>query len=462
MAAEGDTIAAIATPRGEGGIGIVRVSGFQSVRLVQELFHGARSQKVADMPTYSAQYGRIVDPETGDMVDEVVVMVMRAPGSYTREDVVEVQCHGGPAPLRRVLELLLQKGARLAQPGEFTRRAFLNGRLDLAQAEAVMDVIRSQTDRALEAAVQQLDGCISRAIKDMRQDLLGTLAQVEAEVDFAEDEVHAGGHCWLQTQLAGIQEQLQELVSRSEKGKVIKEGLRTLIVGKVNVGKSSLLNALVEQERVLVTEVPGTTRDAVEEVISLGGIPLRLMDTAGLRAGGDWLESLGMQHTRRFISQADLVLVVLDGHRGLSGADEEISRLVRHKSQVVAINKKDLGLVVTPLEAQRLFPGAPVVEIAARWGWGLRELEQVVAEVAMGGAVPGDQEPLVTSVRHQKCLARAGEHLHTAYQSLQEGIEVDLLAIDLRECLEALGEITGDTASDELLDRVFRDFCIGK
>ncbi|MGC7847621.1 tRNA uridine-5-carboxymethylaminomethyl(34) synthesis GTPase MnmE [Desulforudis sp. 1088] len=458
-----DTIAAIATCPGEGAVGIVRLSGTEALRIVSRVFRPVRAAKWPPASGFRMTYGHVVDPETGDVVDEVLVSVMKAPRSYTREDVVEVNCHGGPLPLRRILELILENGARLAEPGEFTKRAFLNGRLDLAQAEAVLDVIRAKTGDGLSLAVGQLGGRLSERIRDMLDAVMQVLAFVEASIDFPEDDIP-------ELRLRELAGRLEELAARcaslaegAEAGKVFREGISTVIVGKPNVGKSSLLNALLREKRAIVTAVPGTTRDVIEEIVNVRGMPLRLIDTAGLRYTDDVVERIGVQMARERAETAELVLFVLDAGSGLEEEDIEVARLVERKRGILIINKVDVGERELDLAALPLRVRAwPAVRTVMTEGLGLEELESVIEEQVLGKGFAMREPPLVTNVRHKASLERAAGYLSQAAANLAAGVPLDIVAVDIRAGAEALGEVIGANVAEDVLDRIFADFCIGK
>lgn len=447
-----DTIAAIATPVGTGGIGIVRLSGPEAYAVLQRLF-----SRPDDLAPRQLTYGYVVDPDAGERVDEVLVAYMPAPRTYTRQDVVEIDCHGGPAPLRRVLDLCLAHGARLAGPGEFTLRAFLNGRIDLAQAEAVADLVAAKTDAGLRLAVAQLDGRLSSQVQGVRGRLLDALAWVEASIDFAEDEVPPYE---IDPDLRFAQGILSDLLAGAERGLVYRHGIRTAIVGQPNVGKSSLLNALLRVERAIVTPVPGTTRDTLEETLNLHGIPLVLVDTAGIRAEThDLVEGMGVERSRAALAQADLALLVVDGNRALDDGDRNIAALVGTNPAIVVVNKTDLPTVV---RVDDLLDGASCVEISALTGAGIDDLERAIEATVFSGRVVASDAVLVGSPRHRDVLRRALEHVGAAIEARRTGMPLDFCSIGLRSAVNALGEITGETASEALLETIFSRFCIGK
>jgi len=458
-----DTIAAVATPPGEGGIGIIRISGPDALKIAGRVFRPAREKDWRAGPGFRMYYGHAVDPGTGETVDEVLVSVMRAPKSYTREDVVEINGHGGVLPLQRILKIVLDCGARLAGPGEFTRRAFLNGRLDLVQAEAVLDVIRARTGSGLQVALGQLRGGLSERIGAMREALLQVLAEIEASIDFPEEEdvpetrlEALAGH------LAALEAGCAELLEGAEAGRVYRDGLGVAIVGKPNVGKSSLLNALLREKRAIVTDVPGTTRDVIEETVNIRGLPVRLLDTAGLRETADTVERLGVARTRDAVAGADLVLVVLDAASGLEDEDRRVLALARGKPLVVLINKVDLAPAGIDPDAVRALVDGPVLMAAIIEGRGLNELEETIAGLVLGGRVTGHHTVLISNVRHQHALEQAGRYLEEARSALVSGMPLEMAVIDIRNALDSLGDITGETAGEDLLDRIFSHFCIGK
>jgi len=470
---QNDTIAAIATPSGVGGIGVVRVSGMEAFPLVQPLFRqpGGRT----DLPlSHLLTFGHIVDPATEEIVDEVLVAFMNAPRTYTCEHVVEIQGHGGPLVLQRILRLVLAQGARLANPGEFTLRAFLNGRLDLAQAEAVMDLIGAQTEAGQRLAMQQLQGRVSSQVQEARHAILAVVARIEASIDFPEDDVPTPLPAELMPMVAIAQQQVDALLAGSEQGRLYRQGLRTAIIGRPNVGKSSLLNALLRSERAIVTPVAGTTRDTVEEVANLRGIPLHLIDTAGITPSSDPVEQIGVQRSRAAAESADIVLLVYDGSEKLTEQDRLVSDELRmmgfgsgasastSRPVIVVINKADREQLVEHEALRDLWSAAPIVNTSTLTGQGLPALEETIADLVLAGKMLHSSSVLVTSARHQEALRRAAEHLRAALLPLEQGLPLDFVSIDLRVAYDTLGEITGETASDDLLDRIFSEFCIGK
>ncbi len=461
-----DTIAAIATPPGQGGIGIVRLSGAETRRVFDALFvPSARGRG----RRRALRHGHVVDPETGRPVDEVMAVLFPAPRTYTREDMAEIQAHGGAVPLQRILSLCLEQGVRLARPGEFTFRAFINGRISLDQAEAVLDVIQSRTETGLRLAVQQMEGHLAGRVRVARGRVMDSLAHLTACLDFPEDEAPPGDPA------ATAREALQEaegLLATADRGVLVRQGVRVALVGRPNVGKSSLLNALLRQNRAIVTPLPGTTRDTIEETASLAGLQVVLTDTAGLGVQGGEVESLGMERSRQALAAADLALLVLDGSEPLTPADGAAALEVQGRGALVVVNKADLPERLTDAEAGGLLPGVPVVRVSALTGQGLAELEDAVAAAALGGpsgaGAPGvvaagaGEEALVSSPRHRDALRRAAGHLRDGLAALGRGDADDCATIDLTAAANALGEITGETAGDELLEAIFSRFCIGK
>ena len=442
-----DTIAAISTPVGEGAIGIVRLSGTDALSIAHMLFAGHLKDRLL-------LHGHIVDPDSREPVDEVLAVYMKAPHTYTREDIVEINCHGGPIPLQRILELVLRCGARLANPGEFTLRAFLNGRIDLAQAESVLDVVQAKTQASLRLAVQGLGGRLSQPIREVRATLMEILAYLTARIDFPDDEVEEQD---IALPLEAAQSALQGLVASADTGMIYRQGVRTAIVGRPNVGKSSLLNCLLRESRAIVTPVPGTTRDTLEEIVNLRGVPFVLVDTAGIIESRDEVEALAVERSRKAIEQADFVLFVIDASEPLAQSDREFVGLLAGKPVLVAVNKCDLPLRA---EINRL-PWIRVVT-SALTGAGLADLENGMVDTVLGGKVVTSDAVMVTNPRHKEALQRAERHVAQARQALEACLPDDFITIDLTAALNTLGEITGEVVTDELLDTIFSRFCIGK
>ncbi len=463
-----DTIAAISTPVGEGGIGIVRMSGPEALPILQKIFVRGKPTSLrpatcdlrpatCNLQPYHLHYGHIVDPETAEVIDEVLVSYMQAPRTYTRQNIAEINCHGGIAPLRRTLELCLRQGARLASPGEFTLRAFINGRIDLAQAEAVLDIVRAKTEAGLRVAVGQLEGRLSDQVRALRRQLVDVLAYLEATIDFEEDDIPERD---IAPDLEDVRRQLEKLLAHADRGIIYRQGIRTAIVGRPNVGKSSLLNALLRTSRAIVTPIPGTTRDTLEETLNLQGIPLVLVDTAGIVAETeDVIEQLGIERSRKALARADLALLVVDGSEPLTEADRQIADLAAGKTAILVINKIDLSRATHSFD---ILPEASQVEISALTGEGLEELEEAIVEVVFSGQVLASDEPLVSSPRHKSILKRALDHVASAQGAHAQEIPADFVAIDLTSAVNALGEITGETVTEDLLETIFSEFCVGK
>jgi tRNA modification GTPase len=458
-----DTIAAISTPIGEGGIGIVRLTGPEAVGILERLFVPGPRTRAMGLEPRKLHYGHIVDPESSKRVDEVLAAYMPAPHTFTRQDVVEVNGHGGIVPLRQILALCLRQGARLAERGEFTARAFLNGRLDLAQAEAVLDVVQAKTETSLRAAMDQLAGRLSDQVREVRAILVEALAHLESSIDFAEDEIPERD---LAPDLVESQYRLDRLLADADRGIIYRQGVRTAIVGRPNVGKSSLLNLLLRTSRAIVTDVPGTTRDTLEETLNLQGVPMVLVDTAGIAdQTQDPVERIGIERSRAALGQADLALLVVDASQPLSPADRAIAALVGSRPAIVALNKIDLldGTPPAPGSSHAgLLNGCPHVPISALTGEGQASLEKALVDTVFSGQATATEAPLVTSPRHKEALKQALEHVQTALAAYQKGQLADLVSIDLAAAVNDLGEITGQTASEDLLEAIFNNFCIGK
>ncbi len=457
-----DTISAIVTAPGEAGVGIVRVSGPLAQTVGEVLFRSASGRKLGDLPSHYASYGKVINPVDGAVVDEVLLLVMRAPHSYTREDVVEIQCHGSHVSLRRILALTLSCGARLAEPGEFTKRAFLNGRLDLTQAEAVMDIIRAKTEASLRLAVRHLEGGLAAAIRAERERLLALIAHIEALLDFPEEEIEEVSARQAAEGAALGAANLQRLLDTANQGKVLREGLATVILGKPNVGKSSLLNALVRTQRAIVTDVPGTTRDVIEEYVNLRGVPLRIIDTAGIRETEDVVEKLGVERSRQMLQEADLVLVLLDTSRPLSAEDKEVLALLGAQKSLVLLNKSDLPPLWGEEEIRTLAPQQQVLRISLAAASGLEELEEAIVQQVYCGAASQGEGILAVNVRQEALLQQAVRHLQEVGDAAAAGMPLDCLSIDLRAAWTLLGEITGDTVGEDMITEIFSRFCIGK
>ena len=461
------TIVAVATPPGEGGIAVIRLSGREAREIASRIFRAHKPGDLLKLPGYSTRYGVWFDPVSGEVFDDGLLTLFRAPHSYTGEDAAELSCHGGRAATSRALSAVRAAGARLAEPGEFTQRAFLNGKLDLAQAEAVADLISAQTESARRVAQRQLTGSLSQKLNVIREELIGILAAIEVTIDFSE-EVGDLDHVTMLSRVEKVQVSVHNLVKTWERGRILREGLRVAIVGRPNVGKSSLLNALLRTDRAIVTEIAGTTRDTLEETANLSGVPVTLVDTAGLRETQDRVEKIGVERAKATIETADVTLFVLSALQGLTLEDEEIARKLDESGvgrTVIAVNKCDAmpEFYQTIEEARTRFPAAQVIAVSALDATGLDALEAAILSAvpnADRGATA--EEVTVTNVRHRTALLAAAENLDHALQTTREFLPGDFIAIDVRGALDAIGQITGETAPEAVIHRIFQDFCVGK
>ena len=454
---EQDTICAVSTPPGEGGIGIIRISGGMATGIAVKIFKPRRDKNLLTAPSHSLHYGHVVDPASGETVDEALLSVMRAPSTYTREDVIEVHCHGGMMPLWRTLGLCISAGARQAEPGEFTKRAFLNGRIDLAQAEAVMDIIRAKTDLSLRAANEQLLGGLSGEVAALRDRLLSLIAAVEAGIDFPEEDIETGTGQPLAEEADGLLAAVDSLLSSYAYGRILRDGFATAIVGKPNVGKSSLLNALLKQNRAIVTEVPGTTRDVLEEYLNIGGVPLKILDTAGIRHSHDIVEQEGVRRSIGAIGSADIVLFVLDGSQPLTTEDWRVMDEVKGKHVIAIINKSDL-----PRKLEQLIKSDAQVSVSCLTGEGLENLKRAISDQVKQGTISSREHVWAVNQRHRTALEQTKESLQKALESITSGLSPEFISLDLRGALDSLGLIIGATYTEDILERIFNDFCIGK
>ncbi|HGL4057417.1 TPA: tRNA uridine-5-carboxymethylaminomethyl(34) synthesis GTPase MnmE [Staphylococcus aureus] len=456
-----DTITSISTPMGEGAIGIVRLSGPQAVEIADKLYKG--KHLLNDVPSHTINYGHIIDPESKEVIEEVMVSVLRAPKTFTREDIIEINCHGGILTINRVLELTMTYGARMAEPGEFTKRAFLNGRIDLSQAEAVMDFIRSKTDRASKVAMNQIEGRLSDLIKKQRQSILEILAQAEVNIDYPEyDDVEDATTEFLLEQSKEIKQEINRLLDTGAQGKIMREGLSTVIVGKPNVGKSSMLNNLIQDNKAIVTEVAGTTRDVLEEYVNVRGVPLRLVDTAGIRETEDIVEKIGVERSRKALSQADLILFVLNNNEALTQEDYTLYEVVKNEDVIVIVNKMDLEQNIDINEVKDMIGDTPLIQTSMLKQEGIDELEIQIRDLFFGGEVQNQDMTYVSNSRHISLLKQARQTIQDAIDAAESGVPMDMVQIDLTRTWEILGEIIGETASDELIDQLFSQFCLGK
>lgn len=455
------TIAAIATAPGEAGVGIIRISGERSIEILKKVFKPKKNIDVDRIPSRTVTYGHAVD-RNGAILDEVLAMIMRKPYSYTTENVVELHCHGGIVPVRRIMEEVLRNGADIAEPGEFTKRAFLNGRIDLAQAEAVIDVITSKTETGLNAALNQLEGELSKAVRSIMDKLLSMLAHIEASIDFPEHDVEEITISNIKDLLMEARASASALVETFDEGKIVRDGLRTTIVGRPNVGKSSLLNVLLKENRAIVTEVPGTTRDIIEEYLNIGGVLIRLIDTAGIRETEDIVERIGVERTKEAISNSDLVIFVLDASDQLLQEDNQIIELLKTKKVIAVLNKIDLGLAIDIKYLTELFGQYNVIKMSVKDQFGIDILEETIKGLVFQGKLSTNKNSMVTSIRHKSLLDRALENMDRALSSIEDEIPIDLISVDIREAWSCLGAITGDTVEEDIMKEIFSKFCIGK
>lgn len=457
---QSDTITAISTPIGEGAIGIVRLSGPDALLMSSKLFQGPNLMEVK---SHTIHYGKIVDPETEVIIDEVMVTVMHAPRTFTTEDIVEINCHGGIVAVNRILKLVLKAGARLAEPGEFTKRAFLNGRIDLSQAEAVIDLIRSKTDKAMNVAVGQLEGRLSTLIQSLRQTLIETIAHVEVNIDYPEyDDVEQMSHDVMKEKTAEVYEQIEHLLQVANQGKILREGIKTAIIGRPNVGKSSLMNKLIQEDKAIVTDIPGTTRDVIEEYVNVRGIPLKLIDTAGIRETEDIVEQIGVERSQQVLKEADLILFMLNNNDQLSTDDLTILEAIKQENFITIINKIDLENKLDIAALPNWVKEKPIVYMSITEEKGINEIEDILVQLFFSGEVMSDDLTYVSNARHIQLLEQAKQSLSEARNALEMDIPLDIVQIDVTRTWEYLGEIVGDTASEGLVDQLFSQFCLGK
>ena len=449
-----DTIVAVSTPIGEGGIGIVRISGAKALKIADSIFVSKDGKKPSSYGTYTVHYGHIVN------IDEVLLTVMRSPKSYTKEDIVEINCHGGIQAVKKVFDLVIKCGARVAQPGEFTKRAFLNGRIDLTQAEAVLDVIRAKTEGSLKAAVGQLEGRLSKDVSCMLDALVGIASHIEASIDFPDEELDIIKEEAIEKKVRGVLDNIKNLIDSFSEGVVLREGVLAVICGKPNVGKSSLMNLLLKRDRVIVAPVPGTTRDAVEEMISLNGVPIRLVDTAGIGEVNDVLHKESAGKSRCYIEKADIVLLMLDASTEINEEDLDVIRLVEGKKKLVIVNKIDLGARLA--HKTRLTPGDVIIEVSVEKKINIDLLERSILDIVWSGKFTQGEGAIVTNARHKELLDKAFNNMLSVSKAVKDAMHPELIAVDLKEAIFNLGLIVGRSASDDILDKIFENFCIGK
>ncbi|MEY8738146.1 tRNA uridine-5-carboxymethylaminomethyl(34) synthesis GTPase MnmE [Bacillales bacterium AN1005] len=460
---EFDTIAAISTPMGEGAIAIVRMSGPESFLIADKVFKSIGNKRIKDVASHTIHYGHIVDPGTEEIIEEVMISVMKGPRTFTKEDVIEINCHGGMASVNRLLQLLVTNGARLAEPGEFTKRAFLNGRIDLSQAEAVMDLIRAKTDKAMNVALGQMEGRLSKLIRSLRQEILETLAQVEVNIDYPEyDDVEEMTHQLMLDKSKFVQEEIRKLLQTSQQGKILREGLSTVIVGRPNVGKSSLLNSLVQDSKAIVTDIPGTTRDVIEEYVNVRGVPLRLLDTAGIRETEDIVERIGVEKSRKVLKEADLILLVLNYSDELTEEDINLFKVIEGMDYIVIVNKTDLPQKIDMERIKELSANQKMVTTSLLQDKGINQLEEAISSLFFEGVIEASDMTYVSNTRHISLLNQALQSINEAISGVEMGTPIDIVQIDLTRTWELLGEIIGDSVHESLIDQLFSQFCLGK
>ncbi len=457
-----DTIAAISTPIGESGIGIVKMSGKEAFLIARGIFQASPGTKVDWKMPFKTHYGWIIDPENKKLVDEVLLTLMPAPKSYTRQDVVEINCHSGPIPLREILRLTLKLGARLAEAGEFTKRAFLNGRIDLAQAESVLEVVQAKTGRGLEIALNQLKGGLSGKINTLKKEMVDFLSHLEAEIEFGEEEVEHLSRKDEENRLKNILTQIALLLGTARKGRVYKEGLKAVIVGRPNVGKSSLMNTLLQRERAIVSHTPGTTRDTIEEMINIKGIPLWIIDTAGLREVEGKIEEEAVRRTHSKLEEANIILLMVDGSLPLQKEDIPILEKMEKQKTLLIVNKIDLPQRIDREKINSFFPVREGIEISATEEINIEKLEERIAEFALKEAVLSSSDSLILSIRQEQALEEAKQNIERALLGIRNKLSEELTVFDLRKAIDRLGEITGEVATEDILEEIFSHFCIGK
>ena len=454
-----DTIAAVATAMGEGGIGIVRISGENALEILNKVFCSVKKSPVENR---KLSYGFVEDNFTGERIDEVMAVYMKAPHSYTAEDVVEIQCHGSIVSLRKILALVLKNGARLAEPGEFTKRAFLNGRLDLSQAEAVIDLIKAKSDKTFDVALSQLEGSFSKKIKEIRADLVDILVNITVNIDYPDEDIEVITYENLISGLAAVKTKVDSMLATVDTGRILREGLNIAIIGKPNVGKSSLMNALLRETRAIVTEIPGTTRDTIEETLTIRNIPVKLTDTAGIRHTDDVIEKIGIEKSKESFNKADLIIFMVDNARPLDDEDREIIEYIGDRKVIVIINKTDLESKLERDEIEKMLTGAILIEAAVAKDQGISIIEDEIEKLVYDGRVKQNNSIMVTNVRHKALLDEASSALKDASSMAEAGEALEFLEIDVNRAYEALGEIIGEAVNDDIINEVFARFCLGK
>ncbi len=454
------TIASISTAPGIGGIGIIRMSGEKSFEVLDKIFIAKNKQNIDEIKGYTIKYGNIV--EDGDIIDEVLVSYFKAPRSYTTENMCEINSHGGTIVVKKILELCLKNGADLAEPGEFTKRAFLNGRIDLAQAESVIDVINAKSDKEAKSGIKQFEGFLSKEIKEIKQEIMDVLVNIEVTIDYPEYDTPEVQQEELSKMLQSVGQRLIKLEKSFDNGKIIKEGIKTAIIGKPNAGKSSLLNAILKEDRAIVTDIAGTTRDTIEEFVTINGIPLKLIDTAGIREASDKVEKIGVEKSIKLAEEADLVIAIFDSSKELTEEDIEILKLIENKKSIILLNKNDLNSVISENDEKLKKASKNILKISALNKTGIDELYEKISELFNLNEINLDNDILITNVRHKNIISKSLENVKKANEALNMNMPIDIITIYIKEILEDLGEITGEVVTEDIINEIFSKFCLGK
>lgn len=456
------TIVAISTAPGIGGIGIIRMSGENSFSILEKIFRQKKPQKIEDIKGYTIKYGKIIDPKNKQIIDEVLVSYFKKPNSYTTEDMCEINSHGGVIVMQKILEICLENGAQMAEAGEFTKRAFLNGRIDLSQAESIIDIINSKTEKEAKASIHQLNGFLSNKINDIKKDILDVMVDIEASIDYPEYDIEEVSYQKIEDTLDKVKGKLEELERTFYNGKIIKEGIKVAIIGKPNAGKSSLLNAILREERAIVTEYEGTTRDTIEEFMNIDGIPLKLIDTAGIRNAKDEVEKIGIEKAKEIAKEADLIIAIFDATKELDNEDKKIIEEFEKKKAIIVLNKIDLMSQADKIEKELEYLNKPIVKISALKREGIEKLNQIISELFRINDIQVDNETIVTNTRHKEMIRKAKEYNNEAIQTLKSKMPLDVITVYIKEILESLGNITGENVSENIINEIFAKFCLGK
>ena len=456
------TIVAISTAPGIGGIGIIRMSGENSFSILDKIFRQKKPQKIEDIKGYTIKYGKIIDPKNKQIIDEVLVSYFKKPNSYTTEDMCEINSHGGVIVMQKILEICLENGAQMAEAGEFTKRAFLNGRIDLSQAESIIDIINSKTEKEAKASIHQLNGFLSNKINDIKKDIIDVMVDIEASIDYPEYDIEEVSYQKIEDTLYKVKGKLEELERTFYNGKIIKEGIKVAIIGKPNAGKSSLLNAILREERAIVTEYEGTTRDTIEEFMNIDGIPLKLIDTAGIRNAKDEVEKIGIEKAKEIAKEADLIIAIFDATKELDNEDKKIIEEFEKKKAIIVLNKIDLISQADKIEKELEYLNKPIVKISALKREGIEKLNQTISELFKINDIQVDNETIVTNTRHKEMIRKAKEYNNEALQTLKAKMPLDVITVYIKEILEALGNITGENVSENIINEIFAKFCLGK